>query len=165
MILDFEFKCKINHNFYHVHQLNNQNEINIPKIKWNEKKKDEFIDIINSNENELFIQNIYSKLDNVSNESCINECIDDLCTLFKNAGNAHANYVNKNNDNFKNSGLWYDSDCREKKKVFDMYEKQFRLSGSDEDKTNMCKEEISIGNAVVTKEEYIKKTELKNYMN
>ena len=34
---------------------------------------------------------------------------------------------------------WYDSECREKKKLFDFYENQFRTSGSDEDKISMCK--------------------------
>ena len=62
-----------------------------------------------------------------------------MCTLFKNAGEANTTYTNKNYDGRKNPGIWYDSDCRDKKKVFDMYEKQFRISGLDEDRIDMCK--------------------------
>ena len=38
--LDFESKCKIQHDINHImHQRNNQNDINTSKTKWNEKKK------------------------------------------------------------------------------------------------------------------------------
>ena len=50
----------------------------------------------------------------------------------------HNNHVNKNKHYHKNPSNWYDSECREKKNIFDMYEKQFRFSGSHDDRINMC---------------------------
>ena len=132
-------KCNINYNENHLHEPNNQNTFNLPKTKWKESKKNEFIAFINSYESQQCLQKICTKLDNLLDNSCINECIEDLCNVFKNAGESHVVNVNTKNHLNHKSCIWYDSECREKKNIFHFYEKRFHESGTDVDRLEMCK--------------------------
>ena len=136
VIVNVELKCAIQTESNSV--LNSHN-INLSKVKWNGKKNIDFINTINSSEMVQSLDSIFNKLDGECDELCINECIDDICDFFTKAGKSHVTQINTNKQISSKPCPWYDDECKEKKILFDYHEKQFRTSGSDEDKKNMCR--------------------------
>ena len=76
-------------------------------------------------------------------DEIIDKYVLDLCNVINRAGKSQfVLFGNKNADENKNvqsiNNFWYDSECRDKKRIFEIYEKKFRESNLDEDRVNMC---------------------------
>ena len=112
------------------------------KMKWKNDKRDNYTNSLNESSNIFLLENISRSLDDDNlNESIIDDCVNKLNDLFLTAGESHKIKHNINsNKNSNNQGIWYDSECKEKRLLFESAERLFRNSGSDTDRVVMCEE-------------------------
>ena len=75
-------------------------------------------------------------------DKIIDTCVLELCNVIRDAGSSHYTLIKTNNSNISGKAQpnsWYDSDCRYKKRLFDIYEKTYRETLLEEDRINMCR--------------------------
>ena len=138
--INVELKCNVQiiSNNNHDTIINNE----IPKVKWREEQKDTFVDTLNNDESELYLNEIVNVLNHapVIDENVIDECILKFCDIFKRAGSSHVSKTTSKTFTVQeHSNVWFDEDLRDKKRVFDLHEKAFRVTGNDENRLIMCK--------------------------
>ena len=141
-ILQVDLKCKVIRNA----------EANIlteyapyKKPKWKEEYRDEYLSSLSTEEVKNQLSSIANSIDEAVtlDDEIIDKYVLDLCNVINRAGKSHfVLFGNKNADENKNvqsiNNFWYDSECRDKKRIFEIYEKKFRESNLDEDRVNMC---------------------------
>ena len=111
------------------------------KMKWKNERKDEYIYLLDEPNNIILLENISRSLDDDNfNESVLDDCVNNLNKIILTAGESHKK-INTNNSNKSsrpNSHIWYDSDCKDKRLLFECAERLFRNTGSDIDRVQMC---------------------------
>ena len=110
------------------------------KAKWKPDKKDTFTKKMMDPGCANKLRNILSLLnDSNIDDSLIENCVNCLNYVFHEAGESHkVCFDGSKSGGNKNEGGWYDLECQEKRDLFRIAERQYRLSGSNEDRVLMC---------------------------
>ena len=139
-VLCVDIRCKIFSRKEHIiENVNNSKR----KPKWKEEFKEEYTDFLNTEQAKIQLSNIIRNIDEaeIIDDNIIDQSVMNLCDVLKEAGNSHFvifKSINSTKNPKNEQNLWYDSDCKEKKLIFDGYEKIYRETLKDEDRIIMC---------------------------
>ena len=141
-IVGFDVKYTKNNYLHLPASMNPGEKINI--TRWNEDKRNDYVDKINSDivhEKIAFLAD--NLLENMNSET-IETSIDQLNSIFITAGKDHIKEVyigGESKGRNKNVGdQWYDQECVRQCKIFKECESRFWETGSEEDRIFMCQQ-------------------------
>ena len=114
------------------------------KAKWDENKKDEYINNVNSQGVAKEMENLTDDLIKVTNGEGIENILDQFTEVIKGAGSSHLREIKLNNKGKKgrdNSGAkWYDEECKIQRVRFKEIQKKYFETGEDLDRVEMCEQ-------------------------
>ena len=138
-MLTFSMKSFIDLNTCNHNSEKNDGKLPFTFTKWDESKKDSYLDYLKESETILKINELSQKIKNNCNKETLDVVIEDFTNIITKAGSDHVHKIFSNN-NHKKGKFWYDEDCQLERIKFLKKKQIFDLNDNDQNRKEMCKQ-------------------------
>ena len=129
-------------NILEQHSIDKVGEGSFVKAKWEEGKKEEYIENLSSERVAKALENITGKLIETTDSQGVDSILEQFTEVLKGAGSSHIREIridNRGKRDSKGKGAkWYDKDCKVQKERFSEYQSRYFETGEECDRLLMC---------------------------
>ena len=137
-MLTFSMKTFVNLNLDNDDYTYNDN-LPFYHTKWNESKKENFVNNLQDNDTVIKLNKLSEKLININKKETLDVVLTEFSDVITTAGVEHIHKLSSNSNN-KQGNFWYDEDCRIEKIKFLKRKQIFDLNDNEFNRKEMCKQ-------------------------